>query len=478
MTPCESKEDAVVVEPAATASVEQAHQCESLASIDDCLPYANFGMLWAAMAGRQPNSTWMTNCSSIAEDAEPAVLTYGEFAELIERAASVLVNEYGVGAGQTVALMTIGQPMTAAVYFAAWRIGAKVVPIAPQETDERVAAIALHSRAKLLIVHTSTRTDLAPLDGELGEDDATGLQRTLLLDGTSRDGAIAAGWEDFGAALDEVDFSTVASEPPDVSWNSEAIISYQPLATGELLGAVFTQKQLMAVAYGITQWHDLDERAVVMSARSLLHTSEILLALIAPAFAGAQVVLSRRASAAEFWHRTISYDVVLATADGGVLQRLKADDAEFDPESMPSFRYFVCDAQSAAVDAIGDFQDSFGLKVLTGYGWSLAPVPAAYLPTDLEWHEHAAWACGHDTPSAGCPILTSEMDIRDDKGEPVPKGERGEIVIRGPGVMAGFAHDPSATTAAFAHGWLRTGDEGFKRQGEDGRDYYFVTGRL
>ena len=41
-----------------------------------------------------------------------------------------------------------------------------------------------------------------------------------------------------------------------------------------------------------------------------------------------------------------------------------------------------------------------------------------------------------------------------------------------------YLNDPEANVATFADGWFRTGDEGFKLRSKDGRDYYFLTGRI
>jgi long-chain acyl-CoA synthetase len=85
---------------------------------------------------------------------------------------------------------------------------------------------------------------------------------------------------------------------------------------------------------------------------------------------------------------------------------------------------------------------------------------------------------GQEVPSIGGPLAVNDMAIHGAAGEPVPDGEKGEIVIRGHNIMAGYLGDPEADAAAFAGGWFRTGDEGFKLHGQDGRDYYFVTGQI
>jgi acyl-CoA synthetase (AMP-forming)/AMP-acid ligase II len=76
--------------------------------------------------------------------------------------------------------------------------------------------------------------------------------------------------------------------------------------------------------------------------------------------------------------------------------------------------------------------------------------------------------------SAGRACLYLELDIWDQDGRPVPAGERGEVVLRGPKVFKGYWRDPDATASAFAGGWFHTGDIGVKD--EDG--YVYIVDRL
>ena len=78
------------------------------------------------------------------------------------------------------------------------------------------------------------------------------------------------------------------------------------------------------------------------------------------------------------------------------------------------------------------------------------------------------------TGSVGRPMPRVDIRVVDESGAPVPVGELGEIVMRGPTVGPGYWRDPVATAAAHRNGWFHSGDIG--RFDEDG--YLYVIDRL
>ena len=93
---------------------------------------------------------------------------------------------------------------------------------------------------------------------------------------------------------------------------------------------------------------------------------------------------------------------------------------------------------------------------------------AEHLPEYVDDFETVATTVGRPRPGF-------EVRIADGEGRHVTTGEAGEVVVRGPTVMAGYLDDPDATAATLSpDGWLRTGDLGVL----DDRGYLRIVGRI
>lgn len=109
-----------------------------------------------------------------------------------------------------------------------------------------------------------------------------------------------------------------------------------------------------------------------------------------------------------------------------------------------------------------EFFAAFGMPIYQGYGLTEAsPVICTNSP-----ERHKFGSSGFIFPSVDC-------EIRGEGDEVLPKGEVGEIVVRGDSVMKGYFENEEATGAALREGWLRTGDRG--RMDADG--FLSVVGR-
>ena len=109
------------------------------------------------------------------------------------------------------------------------------------------------------------------------------------------------------------------------------------------------------------------------------------------------------------------------------------------------------------------FYYALGIPMFQGYGLSEAtPVISS---NGLKKHKLG---------SSGALVQPMDLKICDDEGNELPLGEKGEIVIRGENVMAGYWKNPVATAETVRNGWLYTGDLGYM----DNDGFLYVLGRF
>ncbi|HVF38562.1 MAG TPA: AMP-binding protein [Gemmatimonadaceae bacterium] len=197
----------------------------------------------------------------------------------------------------------------------------------------------------------------------------------------------------------------------------------------------------------------------------LFHIHGLMAAVLSSLEAGGSVVCTPGFIAPSFfdWMNEFrpSWYTAVPTMHASILSRADANRAVIASHSLRFIR-----SSSAALPrtVLSALEDTFGVPVVEAYGMTEAAHQMASNP--LPPHVRKPGTVG---PAAGPAI-----SILDSRGGAVANGSRGEIAIRGPNVTKGYARNPDANAAAFANGWLRTGDEGVLD--EDG--YLTILGRL
>ena len=141
---------------------------------------------------------------------------------------------------------------------------------------------------------------------------------------------------------------------------------------------------------------------------------------------------------------------------------------DLETSKLSTLRLAVTGAAPVPVPMIEAMRDRLGFEVVvTGYGLTEA--------------SGIATMCRHDDPpetvsaTSGRAIDDVEVRVVGPDGRELPRGEPGEIVVRGYNVMDGYLDDPHATAAAIdADGWLHTGDVATM----DAAGYVAITDRL
>src|SRR5262249_10953388 len=131
--------------------------------------------------------------------------------------------------------------------------------------------------------------------------------------------------------------------------------------------------------------------------------------------------------------------------------------------TLDSLRFFGCGGAPVPPHLV-DAAAERGIQVLRLYGSTEVLVGSWNRPTSTRQHKRE---------TAGVAMSHVELEVRDDEGKDQPRGEPGELFVRGPNTCVGFFADPERTAATFDDGWVRSGD--VLTMDEDG--YVTVVGR-
>jgi len=384
------------------------------------------------------------------------------YAELAARVACVagFLRDRGVERGDRIATVAHNHPDTVVQYLAAWSLGAVVVPVNVGEDDERIVYVLSNSLVKLAFVRGEYLARIKRL-----RDLLPALETVVACGAPSQ--------PSFRGALAHAPVSEPAVAPDD-----EALIVYTSGTTGHPKGVVLTQSNLLVDAAGIARWHGMTPGERMMCVLPIHHVNGTVVTLVTPLAYGGTVVLCRKFQTERFLPHLAAESIGVVSVVPTLLSFLLQGGASAEGLDLSRFRHIICGAGPLTVELASQFQDRFGLRIVHGYGLSETTCYSCFLPIDLDDEAHRGWLGDHGFPSIGCAIPANDMDIHDESGAHVAAGERGEIVIRGHNVMTGYFLDDQANADAFAHRWFRSGDEGFWRDGDDGRRYFFITGRL
>ena len=151
------------------------------------------------------------------------------------------------------------------------------------------------------------------------------------------------------------------------------------------------------------------------------------------------------------------------------------DDASVDLARLTSLRLAVTGAAKTPPDVYRRIAEELGVKIAQGYGLTES--------TALVSHNNVDDDLGVIATTVGRAVAGMELRIVDADHQPVPAGEPGELLVRGPLVMQGYWEDSEATARAIdAEGWLHTGDigtlspDGYLRITDRIKDMYIVGG--
>ncbi len=230
---------------------------------------------------------------------------------------------------------------------------------------------------------------------------------------------------------------------------------------------MFSHNKVLEGAWNSVSAHELTERDRSLCVLPLYHINAETVTLVPTLLTGGSVVMPRRFLVRSFWQwlteHCCTWSALVPTIISQLLDWIDPC-AEGMDEALKRIRFMRSSSAPLAPSLHRAFEDKFKLLLIEAMGSTecCGNIFSNPLPP------------GKD--KIGTPGLPFgfEAKVVGPDGKEVPRGEPGEIILRGPSVMNGYYKGPEETAAALGpDGWLRTGD--LACVDEDG--YFFVVGR-
>ena len=374
--------------------------------------------------------------------------SYGELLDRIDRLAAELAAG-GVGRGDRVGYLGLNDPMFLITLFAAARIGAVFVPLNYRLTAAELGYILADAGVHTLLADTRHAATASPVLTEAG------VRRALAL-------SAVPGWEPLADLLANRGRLAAPVHPRS---NEVAVIMYTSGTTGRPKGAMLTHGNLFWNNVNALLSLDFSQDDVSLVAAPLFHIGGLNVTTLVTLQKGGQIVLMPAFDPGQALKLIAEYRV---TTMFGVpaMFLFMSQVPEFAAADLSSVRCLICGGAPVPETLISRYGQR-GIAFVEGYGLTETAPLALVLRTDEV--SVKVGAAGH----AVLPL--SDVRLVDTGNNPVAPGERGEICVRGPQVMAGYWHNREATDAVInAGGWFHTGDIG--QADQDG--YVYVVDRL
>jgi long-chain acyl-CoA synthetase len=369
-------------------------------------------------------------------------ISYAQLNEKANRIATALIG-MGVQTGEHVGLCAPNSGDWLAFYFGVLKAGAVAVTYSPLLKRDEMSLLMGHSRPRILFAAPERLADCEEMKK------AGAVQKIICSGGDMTVEKLSAGGSPSFRAVDRERTDTAA-------------VLYTGGTTGTPKGVMLSHENINAaihtVAYNERSTEN-DRALCFLPFNHVFGQMHIMNATILscgclellPAFDLDRVLdLMSKGRVTKLFAVPTVYVRLLT------LERIK--------ERLGSVRYCLSAAASMAAEIVRQWKELTGLAIYEGYGMTEAAPTVTY----NHLYRHVIGSVGTEVPGV-------EIELRDESGNRVGEGEKGEICVRGPNIMKGYLHNPEGTKEAFWEGgWFRSGDVG--RFDEHG--YLYIVDRI
>jgi fatty-acyl-CoA synthase len=387
---------------------------------------------------------WHGEAEVVTAREDGSVVRIG-YAALRDRslAISSLLAGFGVGEGDRVATLAWNSQAHVEAWYATMGIGAVCHTLNPRLTAPQLAAMAVQSGARLLIVSA----DLLPLARSIVER-APAIGQVLVIDGPAVD------WPAAAPPLHDLE-ALMADAPGGTLWGgfderSPAGLCFTSGTTGAPKGVTYTHRAsflhtLRALQADVMAF---THRDAVLAVVPMFHANAWGLPFALPAVGGKLVLPGRQADGASLARliaaEAVTVGVGVPTVWLGVVEHLEATGGE-----LPSLRRIIVGGAPMPPALMERIERRLGVTVQTSWGMTeLSPLGTIAPPDDPL---RAASVSGR--PAIGVDLL-----LTDAAGIALPeqRGVEGHLRVRGPAVVERYLGQEESATDA--DGWFATGD--------------------
>jgi long-chain acyl-CoA synthetase len=349
------------------------------------------------------------------------------------------------------------------VYYGILKAGAAVVPLNVLNKAREVAYYLQDSEAKAYFCFEGTAQLPIGEYGYGGFQQAGTCENFLMITANPAASSPLVGVTTLGEAMrgQPPTFETALTDPDDT-----AVILYTSGTTGQAKGAELTHANMVLNARLFDMLIPRADHDVHLITLPLFHSFGQTAQMNAGIYLRATLVLLPRFSAEAAFEsldrENVTFFAGVPTMYWELLNYADAD--KYDLAKIArNLRICISGGAAMPVEVMRAFEARYNVKIQEGYGLSETSPIATFNRFDRPTKPG----------SIGLPVWGVWLRVVDSMGNDVPKGEPGELLIRGHNIMKGYYKRPEATEAAIQDGWLHTGDIG--RCDEEG--YFYIVDR-
>jgi fatty-acyl-CoA synthase len=397
-------------------------------------------------------------CLTLAGPSGDTVRSYPQVQRLSASIGRAL-SRSGIRPGDKVAILSGNDPVAFSCLLGISCAGAVWCPVNPRNEAAENRELLSQFDCRCLIFAAA----FAPLVAKIAPD----LPELAVLVCLDEDGAAAVpGATGFDAWL-----AGMSDQPWEAATVDEVVaIAGTGGTTGQPKGVMLTQRNIEAMTGFTLGGYPFEGRPVYLALAPLTHAAGVLCFPILAL--GGEIVIMPKPDLGEFLRLIEAHRVTHAFLPPTLIYLLldHPDIGRYDLSSLQCLWYGAAPMSADRLEAaIGVFGPVMGQV----FGQTEAPMMISVLAPRDHLRPDGTLARERFT-SAGRPTPLTTVAIMDDAGNVLPQGERGEIVVRGPLVMAGYYKNPQATAEVGRHGWHHTGDVGYL----DEDNYLYIVDRL